>query len=152
MMPEIKLYKGDCIAAMKEIDDKSVSLIVTDPPYNLGNFMKNRDTNLSKMRDNFFGSAGWDDMEFDEWEKDEISVTITTRFDTPSSGKFTHPFLNRAITVREAARIQSFPDTFRFIGNKGSQMKQVGNAVPPLLAAAIAEVIMKDIKEEKNNE
>ena len=84
--------------------------------------------------------------------KDEISVTITTRFDTPSSGKFTHPFLNRAITVREAARIQSFPDTFRFIGNKGSQMKQVGNAASPLLAAAIAEVIMKDIKEEKNNE
>lgn len=84
--------------------------------------------------------------------KDEISVTITTRFDTPSSGKFTHPFLNRAITVREAARIQSFPDTFRFIGNKGSQMKQVGNAVPPLLAAAIANVIMKDIMEESNNE
>lgn len=84
--------------------------------------------------------------------KDEISVTITTRFDTPSSGKFTHPFLDRAITVREAARIQSFPDNFRFIGNKGSQMKQVGNAVPPLLAAAIAEVIMKDIKEESNHE
>jgi DNA (cytosine-5)-methyltransferase 1 len=80
--------------------------------------------------------------------KDEISVTITTRFDTPSSGKFTHPFLDRAITVREAARIQSFPDDFRFVGNKGSQMKQVGNAVPPLLAVAIAEVIMKDIKEE----
>ena len=79
--------------------------------------------------------------------KDEISVTITTRFDTPSSGKFTHPFLDRAITVREAARIQSFPDTFRFIGNKGSQMKQVGNAVPPLLAAAIAEMIRKDMKE-----
>lgn len=80
-------------------------------------------------------------------KKDEISVTITTRFDTPSSGKFTHPFLNRAITVREAARIQSFPDTFKFVGNKGSQMKQVGNAVPPLLASAIADVIMKDIKE-----
>ena len=84
--------------------------------------------------------------------KDEISVTITTRFDTPSSGKFTHPYLNRAITVREAARIQSFPDSFRFVGNKGSQMKQVGNAVPPLLAAAIADVIMKDIKEDSANE
>ena len=84
--------------------------------------------------------------------KDEISVTITTRFDTPSSGKFTHPYLDRAITVREAARIQSFPDTFRFIGNKGSQMKQVGNAVPPKLAAAIASVIMKDIKEGIENE
>lgn len=85
-------------------------------------------------------------------KKDEISVTITTRFDTPSSGKFTHPFLNRAITVREAARIQSFPDNFHFVGNKGSQMKQVGNAVPPLLAAAIAEVIMNDIKEETKHE
>lgn len=76
------------------------------------------------------------------------SVTITTRFDTPSSGKFTHPFLDRAITVREAARIQSFPDSFQFVGNKGSQMKQVGNAVPPLLAGAIAKVIMKDIANE----
>ena len=85
-------------------------------------------------------------------KKDEISVTITTRFDTPSSGKFTHPFLNRAITVREAARIQSFPDNFHFVGNKGSQMKQVGKAVPPLLAAAIAEVIMNDIKEESKHE
>ena len=72
---------------------------------------------------------------------------ITTQFDTPSSCKFTHPFLDRAITVREAARIQSFPDNFVFVGNKGSQMKQVGNAVSPLLAGAIAEVITKDIKE-----
>lgn len=85
-------------------------------------------------------------------KKDDISVTITTRFDTPSSGKFTHPFLNRAITVREAARIQSFPDSFIFIGTKGSQMKQVGNAVPPIFAKAIADVIMKDIKEGKINE
>lgn len=77
--------------------------------------------------------------------KNEISVTITTRFDTPSSGKFTHPFLNRAITVREAARIQSFPDDFVFVGNKNSQMKQVGNAVPPRLASAIAEMVMRDM-------
>jgi DNA (cytosine-5)-methyltransferase 1 len=78
--------------------------------------------------------------------QEEISVTITTRFDTPSSGKFTHPYLHRAITVREAARIQSFPDSFRFYGNKGSQMKQVGNAVPPLLAQAVADVIYSDIQ------
>lgn len=83
------------------------------------------------------------------WERmdaDDISVTITTRFDTPSSGKFTHPYLNRAITVREAARIQSFPDTFHFYGTKSSQMKQVGNAVPPMLANAVAETILNDIK------
>ena len=78
--------------------------------------------------------------------KSEQSVTITTRFDTPSSGKFTHPFLHRAITVREAARLQSFPDDFIFHGTKTSQMKQVGNAVPPKLANAIAELIKKDME------
>lgn len=82
------------------------------------------------------------------WERmdaDDISVTITTRFDTPSSGKFTHPFLDRAITVREAARIQSFPDSFHFYGTKTSQMKQVGNAVPPMLARAVADAIVNDM-------
>jgi DNA (cytosine-5-)-methyltransferase len=83
-------------------------------------------------------------------KQNDVAVTITTRFDTPSSGKFTHPFLNRAITVREAARLQSFPDTFKFIGSKMSQMKQVGNAVPPLLARKIAHVIMNDIKRDNN--
>lgn len=85
------------------------------------------------------------------WERmdaDDISVTITTRFDTPSSGKFTHPYLDRAITVREAARIQSFPDRFHFFGTKTSQMKQVGNAVPPLLSKAIAGAILKDMEKE----
>ena len=68
-MAEITLYNQDCISAMKKIAPDSVDLIVTDPPYNLGNFMKDRDTNLKKMRDNFFGSAGWDDMDFEEWSK-----------------------------------------------------------------------------------
>lgn len=54
---------------MDNLRAKSIDLIVTDPPYNLGNFMKTRDTNLKKMRDNFFGAAGWDDMGFEEWEK-----------------------------------------------------------------------------------
>ena len=66
-MSEVKLYNQDCIVAMQHIKENSVDLIVTDPPYNLGIFMKNRDTNLKKMRDNFFGSAGWDDMDFDNW-------------------------------------------------------------------------------------
>lgn len=68
-MAEIKLFNDNCIKAMEKIDDSSIDLIVTDPPYNLGNFMKNRDTNLSKMRDNYFGAAGWDDMDFDEWSE-----------------------------------------------------------------------------------
>ncbi|MGM0380065.1 MAG: DNA cytosine methyltransferase [Bacillota bacterium] len=77
--------------------------------------------------------------------ENDIAATITTRFDTPSSGLFTHPILDRCLTVREAARIQSFPDKFIFHGSKSSQMKQVGNAVPPLLAEKIAEKILEDI-------
>lgn len=73
---------------------------------------------------------------------DELSPTIDTRFDTPSNGKNSHPFLNRAITPREAARLQSFPDTF-FYGKKCSVCKQIGNAVPPLLARAIGMAIEK---------
>jgi DNA (cytosine-5)-methyltransferase 1 len=53
-----------------------------------------------------------------------------------------HPTLDRAITVREAARLQSFPDYFKFIGTKDSQYQQVGNAVPPKLAEGIANIIL----------
>lgn len=68
-MAEIKLYNMDCMKAIRKIKRNTVDLIVTDPPYNLGNFMIDRDTNLNKMRDNFFGTAGWDNMEFNDWKK-----------------------------------------------------------------------------------
>lgn len=78
---------------------------------------------------------------------DEPSPTIDTRFDTPSNGRNSHPYLNRAITPREAARIQSFPDNFIFYGKKCSVCKQIGNAVPPLLAKAIGLQIIKSYEE-----
>lgn len=68
-MADSILYNEDCIVAMKRLQNDTVNLVLTDPPYNLGNFMKGRDTNLKKMRDNFFGAAGWDDLSFEDWEK-----------------------------------------------------------------------------------
>lgn len=53
-----------------------------------------------------------------------------------------HPWQNRGLSVREAARLQSFPDSFTFVGTINSQQQQVGNAVPPLLAKAIFEKII----------
>lgn len=58
-----------------------------------------------------------------------------------------HPKLDRAISVREAARLQSFPDDFIFYGTKDSQYQQVGNAVPPLMAEKIAEYLLEQIKD-----
>lgn len=84
-----------------------------------------------------------------KWE--DISKTIITRFDTPSSGVYIHPEQNRTITPREAARIQSFDDDFIFYGNKSSVIKQIGNAVPPLLAYYLANVI-KNVEDGKYDE
>ncbi|EEO25550.1 DNA (cytosine-5-)-methyltransferase [Helicobacter winghamensis ATCC BAA-430] len=75
----------------------------------------------------------------------EISPTIDTRFDTPSNGTNSHPFLHRSITPREAARIQSFSDSFIFLGKKTQVCKQIGNAVPPLLAKALADHIASEL-------
>ena len=77
------------------------------------------------------------------------SPTIDTRFDTPSNGRNSHPELHRAITPREAARIQSFPDSYKFLGKKGDICKQIGNAVPPLMAKAIGESILSAYRDER---
>ncbi|NHA52699.1 DNA cytosine methyltransferase [Helicobacter pylori] len=82
------------------------------------------------------------------WNK--ISPTIDTRFDTPSNGTNSHPELHRSITPREAARIQSFSDDYIFYGNKTSVCKQIGNAVPPLLALALGKAILKSAKNDTN--
>lgn len=72
--------------------------------------------------------------------KDGLCSTILTKCD-PHWGSFFHPIEDRVISIREAARIQSFPDTFRFFGTVTQQYAQVGNAVPPFMARAIGEAI-----------
>lgn len=66
------------------------------------------------------------------------SYTITTQFNNVTAGCFTHPYEDRALSVREGARLQSFRDSFEFTGTLSSRCRQIGNAVPPLLAQHLA--------------
>ena len=82
----------------------------------------------------------------DSWKKcpwNEASCTIKENH----GGVNIHPIEPRVITVREMARLQSFPDSFIFKGTKSKQMVQIGNAVPPLLAKAIALSIKRTLKQ-----
>lgn len=78
------------------------------------------------------------------------TIYLRLKYDEPSGtvvnvrkSMWIHPELNRAISIREAARLQTFPDSFIFVGTKDSQYQQVGNAVPPFLAKAIADKVIE---------
>ena len=73
---------------------------------------------------------------------DRPSVTIRTEFFKPEKDRYLHPVENRAITHYEAALLQGFPDTHRFIGSRTSIARQIGNAVPIPLGAAIARQVL----------
>jgi DNA (cytosine-5)-methyltransferase 1 len=81
--------------------------------------------------------------------REKPAYTITALFGNITAGAFTHPLANRALSVREGARLQSFPDSFHFCGPRNSQYRQIGNAVPPLLGRAVAEHLRKLLQGER---
>lgn len=81
------------------------------------------------------------------------TIYLRLDYDQPSGtvvnvrkSMWVHPVLDRAVSVREAARLQTFPDSFVFCGTKDKQYQQVGNAVPPIMAKAIAKKLAKQLK------
>lgn len=84
---------------------------------------------------------------------DRPSVTIRTEFYKPEKGRYLHPEADRAITVREAARLQSFDDDFEFPAEQSmvSVARQIGNAVPPLFAIALAQCVAAQLEERPAN-
>ncbi len=79
-------------------------------------------------------------------DNDSPSPTITRNFGTPSSSRCIHPLQNRALSTREGARLQGFPDSYIFYGSKTSKNLQIGNAVPIHLAKALGKEIFKSLK------
>jgi DNA (cytosine-5)-methyltransferase 1 len=94
------------------------------------------DEQIKSVHSGAYGRLSWDVQ----------SPTITTRFDTPAGGMFTHPVENRTLTPREAARIQSFPDDFVFHGKRTSICTQIGNAVPPKISYFLAKFLENILK------
>ena len=81
----------------------------------------------------------------DKWKRlplDSPSWTVVSHLHKDGY-MYIHPTQSRTISVREAARLQSFPDSFVFYGSRSAQFKQIGNAVPPLLAMAVAKSVKK---------
>lgn len=119
---------------------------------------KTTDTALKRFKaikqgDNFHSLDVGMKSTYSQPERTQNTIYLRLDPDKPSGtvvnvrkSMWIHPTLDRAITVREAARLQSFPDSFIFLGTKDSQYQQVGNAVPPLLAKGIAEHLLKMIE------
>lgn len=77
---------------------------------------------------------------------DRPSTTVTRNFACPSSSRCIHPRDSRAMSIREGARLQSFPDDYKFYGADRTKRLEIGNAVPPLLSVAIAKQMLKAIE------
>ena len=82
---------------------------------------------------NVYGRMAWDD----------VAPTITARFDSFTRGKFGHPVQDRSISLREGALLQTFPLDFKFVVNKVEIARQIGNAVPPIMAEYIGRSIIE---------
>ncbi len=89
--------------------------------------------------------GGWPDV-YGRLRADGQCPTITGGFDSFTRGRYGHPSQDRPLTPREAARLQGFPDSFVFLGNRSHQRSQIGNVVPPPLAEAIGGAILRSLR------
>jgi DNA (cytosine-5)-methyltransferase 1 len=89
-------------------------------------------------------SGGWPDV-YGRLKVDGQAPTLTAGFDSFTRGRYGHPLSDRPLTPREAARLQGFPDGFRFSGTRWDVRSQIGNAVPPPLAQAIGQEIIRSL-------
>jgi DNA (cytosine-5)-methyltransferase 1 len=90
------------------------------------------------------GSGGWPDV-YGRLKLDGQAPTLTAGFDSFTRGRYGHPLYDRPLTPREAARLQGFPDNYRFYGTRWHVRSQIGNAVPPPLAMVIGASIRRSL-------
>lgn len=90
------------------------------------------------------GKAVYEDV-YGRLAWDRPAVTITNYARNPASGRYAHPEQDRGLTIREAALLQSFPESFHFVGTLDPCFRQIGNAVPPKFATFVASVLLGEL-------
>ena len=166
-----KVTVGDAISDLYEVENMiNFDTITTKTNSNYQEKMRSKDNKLFNHNPKYPMERVQERMSFvkegENWKAVPEHLWDTVRYNRHSSAykrldsndvsitidcghmNYFHPKYNRVPSVRESARIQSFPDKFKFLGNQGSQFSQVGNAVPPLMAEAIAKKL-KDYLIEK---
>lgn len=136
---------GHCAYSVSALDLRMISSI---PP---GGNWKNIPLSVPSKRLEQIRASGGRTTLYGRLQWNSPGYTITTYFNRPGNGCYIHPKEDRVITSLEAARIQSFPDHYQFFGSKTSRTKQIGNAVPPLLAYAVGRAIRKKHPELKTS-
>lgn len=104
---------------------------------------------LIKMKNGGYGSGGFVKNLYGRLDWDKPSGTIVAGIKKITCGRFFHPECDRLLTVREAARLQSFPEDYKFLGSFVDQYTIVGNAVPPKFSELIAKVMISVLEENK---
>lgn len=144
--PKTYHYKGKLSDLAKELRNNSKQLF---------NHISTKTSEIAQKRfdslkegENFHNLDDSLKSTYSNAERTQNTIYLKLKYNEPSGtvvnvrkSMWIHPKLSRAISVREAARLQTFPDTFVFEGSKDSQYQQVGNAVPPFLAKAIAQSV-----------
>ncbi|ELZ41849.1 DNA cytosine methyltransferase [Halorubrum tebenquichense] len=100
--------------------------------------------NRTEIPDELQPSSGYHNS-YSRLDSEEPAVAITSNMSKPSSARCVHPFQDRGLTPREGARLQTFPDSYRFEGRLGAVRKQIGNAVPPYLAEAVGYYLKQSV-------
>ncbi|MCQ3811496.1 MAG: DNA cytosine methyltransferase [Acidimicrobiia bacterium] len=132
--------QGDYQAARRRNSERLEWHVATCHSERMLEIIRHAGSNISSVPEHLI-SSGFSSS-YSRLDPDEPSVTLTVNFVHPASNKCIHPFQDRALTLREGARLQSFDDGFGFAGTRTQIARQIGNAVPPLLGQAIAESVM----------
>jgi len=140
--------QGDYQAARRLNSERLTWHVATGHSARMLKIIRHAGSNISAVPKHLI-SSGFSSS-YSRLDPHEPSVTLTVNFVHPASNKCIHPFQDRALTLREGARLQSFDDDFCFAGTRTQVAKQIGNAVPPLLGQAIAESVMDMLGRRQN--